>query len=166
MEEVSRTTGNSFFDNLSNRSSRFHRILAMLLDHMIVCAATIPFTAMIIFILIRLDYAGIDEIGIFGFFIIIFVYLNKDFYRGKSLGKRIMGYEIVDINTNLPATRFQCFIRNLTIPFAWPIEVVVAFINPSRRIGDFVAETKVIKVNTENWKSIWTDRGHHLNTYL
>ena len=63
----------------------------------------------------------------------------------------------MDKATEKPATELQCFIRNLTIAIAWPLEVVVGFINPERRIGDFIANTKVVESEKEKLKSIWTD---------
>jgi uncharacterized RDD family membrane protein YckC len=45
----------------------------------------------------------------------------------------------------------------LTICVAWPLEVVIGFVNPERRIGDFIANTKVVESEKEKLKSIWTD---------
>ena len=36
----------------------------------------------------------------------------------------------------------KCFIRNLTIPI-WPIEIIFVLINPKRRLGDFIAATRI-----------------------
>jgi len=67
-----------------------------------------------------------------------------------------MGYRVIDIKTNKPASEFQCFVRNLTI-IGWPIEVIVGLINPQRRLGDFLANTKVITSDKEKLKSMWND---------
>ena len=91
------------------------------------------------------------------FFLIVFVYLNKDFFKGKSPAKRILGYRVINRKTEKPATELQCFVRNLTICVVWPLEVVIGFINPERRIGDFIANTKIVESEKEKLKSIWTD---------
>lgn len=98
-----------------------------------------------------------DGMGFFVFFLLVFVYLNKDFFKGKSPAKRILGFQVINRKTEKPATELQCFVRNLTICVAWPLEVVVGFINPDRRIGDFIANTKVVESEKEKLKSIWTD---------
>ena len=78
-----------------------------------------------------------------GYGIFMFLILNKDFYDSRSIGKRISGYKVVD-KRGLSASKIQCLIRNITI-FLWPIEVALLLINPSRRLGDFIAGTKVIE---------------------
>jgi uncharacterized RDD family membrane protein YckC len=91
------------------------------------------------------------------FYSMMFIYLNKDFLNSKSPAKRILGYQVINQKTEKPASELQCFIRNLTIAIAWPLEVIVGYINPSRRIGDFIANTKVVISEKEKLKSVWTD---------
>ena len=76
------------------------------------------------------------------------LYFNKDIYLGRSPAKRILGLQLVDIKTGKPASPLKCLIRNLTTVF-WPIEFVVSLINHERRIGDFIAGTKLIVYNPE-----------------
>ncbi len=71
------------------------------------------------------------------------LYFNKDVFQGKSIAKRIVKQQIIDIKTNEVASPIKCLIRNITIPI-WIIEVIVVLYSPSRRIGDFIAGTKVI----------------------
>ncbi|MCF6222791.1 MAG: hypothetical protein L3J34_03580 [Flavobacteriaceae bacterium] len=77
--------------------------------------------------------------------------------KAKSPAKRILGYQVIDRKTEKPASELQCFIRNLTIAVAWPLEVVVGYVNPERRIGDFIANTKVVVSEKEKLKTLWTD---------
>jgi uncharacterized RDD family membrane protein YckC len=70
------------------------------------------------------------------------VFLNKDIYYGKSIGKYFNGTRVVSIKTGSVASPIQCFIRNLFI-LIWPLEAIVLFFTPERRIGDLVAGTKV-----------------------
>lgn len=142
---------------VANSNPRINRILSMLLDHFIMTFVIVP--PMIILMILKAN--GILEIGngTFSviFFFMMFIYLNKDFFNAKSPAKRILGFQVINRKTEKPATELQCFVRNLTICVAWPIEVVIGFINPERRIGDFIANTKVVESEKEKLKSIWTD---------
>lgn len=82
-------------------------------------------------------------------YLTISLYLNKDIIRGQSLGKQILKLQIVSNSTGKAATVYQCFIRNLFLVFLGPIELVISFINPSRRIGDIVAGTTLISYDPD-----------------
>jgi hypothetical protein len=88
------------------------------------------------------------------------VYLCKDAINGRSPGKRILKLQIIDNATGKAASPVKCFVRNIFI-ILWPIEAIVALINPSRRIGDLVAGTKLIPFNptTEQQKTNWRQAG-------
>jgi uncharacterized RDD family membrane protein YckC len=131
-----------------NKLNSGTRLATMLLDHV----------AMIIVIMIVAAPAmAYDMIQIFGdqdappklflgnYYINIFafsLYFNKDIYLGRSIAKRILKLQIVDVKTNKPANSLRCLVRNVTIAF-WPIEVIFALINNERRIGDYMAGTKL-----------------------
>ena len=68
----------------------------------------------------------------------------------------MIGYRVIDATTNKAANEFQCFLRNITMPFL-PLEVFICLINPQRRLGDLIANTKVITAENESLKSIWYD---------
>jgi uncharacterized RDD family membrane protein YckC len=76
--------------------------------------------------------------------LIAFFVLNKDIFKGQSIGKRIHGFKVVDNLTDESPSDFKFMIRNITLAI-WPIDVIFALINPNRRLGDFIAGTKVIK---------------------
>ena len=143
-------------NKLASINPRFHRISSMLLDHFIMCCLIVPLGIIIFVIASKFEQNLMKLSGISLFSIPMFIYLNKDFLKAKSPAKRIMGYQIVNIKSNEPASEFQCFIRNLTL-IGWPLEVIVGLINPQRRIGDFLANTKVITAEKEKLKSIWSD---------
>ena len=82
------------------------------------------------------------------FYLAMGIYFNKDIIGGKSIAKRIMGFRIVKLHDHNPASEFQLFIRNILIPL-WPIEVIMSIISPSRKIGDFLAGTILIKDEKE-----------------
>lgn len=130
------------------------RIGAMILDHLVM-----TFVLMFLVLIFTLSNSDVitDEStttpfssNLF-FFAMIFgisLYFNKDMIQGKSVAKRAFKLEVVDIKTGEVASSLKCFIRNLTIAF-WPIEVIAVLINPSRRIGDFIAGTRVDFITEE-----------------
>jgi uncharacterized RDD family membrane protein YckC len=92
-------------------------------------------------------------IGLIPFTMMTFAIINKDFYNGKSVAKRIHGYQIVDNKTNLVATEMQCMTRNLTL-IIWPLEGLLVLFNPNRRLGDFIAGTKLIDSEKQDPETI------------
>jgi len=127
------------------------RLAAMLLDHFIMCFG-IGFIA---FILFGIGYliignpinSGLPEwlviIPILFGLMIISIYFNKDAIKGKSPAKRILGLVIVDNKTGEIANPIKSVVRNITLVL-WPIEVIFSLFSPERRIGDYIAGTKVI----------------------
>lgn len=71
------------------------------------------------------------------------IYFCKDCINGRSIAKLILKLQIVDNTTGQVASPLKCFIRNIFC-IIWPVEFIVALINPGRRIGDRVAGTKLI----------------------
>lgn len=143
--------------NLANINPRFHRISSMLLDHIIMCLVIVPLAVLIFVIVLNFQHNLNEWIGVGLMFFPFFIYLNKDFLNGKSPAKRILGYQVLDRKTERPANELQCFVRNLTICIIWPIEVIVGLINPERRIGDFLANTKVVISEKEQLKSLFPE---------
>jgi uncharacterized RDD family membrane protein YckC len=84
-------------------------------------------------------FGGMSYFGLIGFA----VYFCKDSINGRSIAKRILKLQLVDNSTGQVASPLKCFIRNIFC-ILWPIEAIVALVNPSRRIGDRVAGTKLI----------------------
>lgn len=78
-------------------------------------------------------------IGLIGFA----CYFCKDIIKGRSIAKRILKLQLVDNVTGEVAGPMKCFIRNLLI-IIWPIEVIIALKNTSRRLGDRIAGTKLV----------------------
>lgn len=80
------------------------------------------------------------------------LYFNKDIFLGRSPAKRIFKLQVIDNKTNLPANSLRCLLRNLTI-IIWPIEVIAGLINNERRLGDFIAGTKLVPYDAEQHKA-------------
>jgi uncharacterized RDD family membrane protein YckC len=115
------------------------RLGAMILDHIMMTII------MVLFMLPGLisetmhdPFAGI-YFWLFGFAL----YFCKDCINGRSIAKRILKLQIVDNKTGQVASPLKCFVRDVFC-ILWPIEIIIALINPSRRIGDLVAGTKLI----------------------
>lgn len=149
--------GHKEVNKLAGINPRFHRIASMLLDHIIMCLLIVPMAVLIFVIILTAGQSLNNWIGIGLMFFPFFIYLNKDFLNGKSAAKRIMGYKVIDRKSGTKATELQCFIRNLPICLIWPIEVLVGLISPERRIGDFLANTKVIPTEKQEVKSLWSE---------
>ncbi|WP_177229074.1 RDD family protein [Pustulibacterium marinum] len=71
------------------------------------------------------------------------LYFCKDSFQGRSLGKRVTKLQVHNYKTGQIAHPMRCFIRNIFI-IIWPLEVIMTLINPSRRLGDYVAGTCVV----------------------
>jgi uncharacterized RDD family membrane protein YckC len=83
-----------------------------------------------------------EYISLFG----LGLYFSKDAFNGRSISKRILKLQVVDNATGQVASPLKCFIRNIFC-IIWPIEAIVALINPGRRIGDRVAGTRLVYYN-------------------
>jgi uncharacterized RDD family membrane protein YckC len=81
------------------------------------------------------------------FSIMFSLFLCRDNLNGQSLGKRLMKIQVVDNSTMQTVTSFKYILRNLFL-CVWPIELLLVLINGDRRLGDYVAKTKII-INTE-----------------
>lgn len=66
--------------------------------------------------------------------------MNKDFLNGKSIGKRLFGIQVQNLN-NQNASEWKCSLRNF-LPII-PIDLIFTFVIPTRRIGDRIAGTKI-----------------------
>lgn len=100
---------------------------------------------------------GIHKIKVTTAIILFSLFLNKDIFFGKSIGKSFVGLRVVSSRTGNPAGPIQCMIRNLFL-LIWPLEALMLFFSPKRRIGDIVAGTKVeesAEIGHENkWRYI------------
>lgn len=69
-------------------------------------------------------------------------YLLKDIYQGRSIGKRVSGIAVRDVDhSNVTPGILRLLIRNITI-FLWPIELIILVLT-QRRIGDLLARTQI-----------------------
>ncbi|MGB8191715.1 MAG: RDD family protein [Chitinophagaceae bacterium] len=134
---------------LHNKLSIGARLSAMFLDHIIMCAIAMPFFLLGIggmFSTLFDAHAQELDVNTFNIYVSIIglsLYFSKDCFQGRSLAKRALKQQVVDNATGEPASPMKCFIRNIFI-LIWPVEVIVTFGSPQRRIGDRIAGTKVM----------------------
>jgi len=91
----------------------------------------------------------IDLLSLIPFSLMMIALVNKDLFNGQSVVHRLLGYQVVDIKTNKPASKVKCMLRNVTAPI-WPIEAIFILAYPKRRLGDFIAGTTLIEVPTSD----------------
>lgn len=140
-------------------ASRWSRLFASILDGFVIMAVTVPvmyFTG---------GFDGITEgiepslgytlaVGALG--LIFFVVVNGKLLisNGQTIGKKILGIKIVDLDGNLPSLKKHLLIRYATyfvpgqIPVAGQIfslvNILMIFGKQKRCIHDHVAGTKVV----------------------
>jgi uncharacterized RDD family membrane protein YckC len=140
-----------------NKLNAGTRIGSIILDHFVMTFVVMIFAAPgMVYDLVQ-TFGNPDaqpKLFLGNFYLNIFafsLYFNKDTFCGRSIAKRVLKLQVVDRRTNKPAGPLRCLVRNLTV-LLWPIEVVVALINTERRIGDFIAGTKLTAFDPEQHK--------------
>lgn len=90
-------------------------------------------------------------------YISIHYWLLKDCYKGMSLGKYIIGIQIIDSKTGNIANPIKCVARNFCY-FLGIVELIFFLIDSKGlRIGDYLTLTKVVNKNPmlkQNFKSV------------
>ena len=125
------------------------RLVSMILDHLIMTMiAGIFFIPEIISSISNIMSHEQPKSDVFGGMSYIFligfaIYFCKDSINGRSIAKRILKLQLIDNSTGQVASPLKCLLRNVFC-ILWPLEVIVAIINPSRRIGDIVAGTRLV----------------------
>lgn len=125
----------------------------MALDHMVMTGIIMIPSITLFFIKTRFNY-NIDNLL---FPVVLFIYMNKDIVKSRSIGKRLQGYKIVKVGTTQIASSLQCYLRNIVIPILWPLEVVITYFSPNRRLGDLISGTEVVIAEKESILSIFID---------
>lgn len=125
------------------------RLASMLIDHIIMTFILIaPFIPLIIVEIKSAFVVSHEEVKpdlslFFSLFAVAFsLYFNKDFFGGRSLAKRLLKFQILVHRNDEVAGPIRCLIRNLTI-IIWPVEIILSIINPNRRLGDYIAGTRL-----------------------
>ena len=81
----------------------------------------------------------------FSFEISILILLLKDLYNTNgSLGKNILKLKVQSSGVGTDVTKLYRILRNITLAI-YPIELIIAFFNQGKRIGDLIFKTEVIE---------------------
>jgi uncharacterized RDD family membrane protein YckC len=119
--------------------SAAERLISIVSDHFVLSSVYLALVTSTMLL-----FGGMNEASVLALLAAtLAVYMNKDWFGGQSLAKRLVGQRVVVAHTGEPADAFRCCLRNVTMAI-WPIEAVVVLVHPSRRIGDFIAGTAVI----------------------
>jgi len=72
----------------------------------------------------------------------------RDGVRGQSLGRLLLGIQVVDIDTGKPIGPAGSFKRELVLHVLLPVELLLLLTDPRRqRLGDRWARTLVVKID-------------------
>ncbi len=73
---------------------------------------------------------------------------GRDALGGQSLGRRMLGQQVVFANTGKPIGPVASFKRELVLHLLLPVELVLLVVDPGRqRLGDSWARTVVVKID-------------------
>ena len=126
---------------------RKNRLVTMFLDHMIMCILLCFVEGPAIMVhIVRLQHSRppfeLFDFGVYDVFAFS-LYFCKDIFSGRSIAKRILGFQVVNQSTGLPGGPLRCVVRNFTL-LLWPVEVIVSMVNVNRRMGDHLAGTSLV----------------------
>ncbi|NER15098.1 hypothetical protein GWK08_16710 [Leptobacterium flavescens] len=99
-----------------------------------------------------------------GMLIVYPITMNKDFLNGKSIGKRLFGIQVQNLQGK-KASEWKSSFRNILLII--PIDTLITVLSPSRRIGDRIAKTKIGVEKTQNLKTISSElKNYRINKEL
>lgn len=114
----------------------FKRFIAFVIDVFAAILLFIPISS--IFILLR-----IEVLKVMLPLIIWFIILCKDCFNGRSVGKLLFNFQIIDKRTGRTTNPFKCIYRNLFYLLGI-IDIIPMFGPPKMRLGDIVVNTEVV----------------------
>ena len=115
----------------------FKRFLAFIVDAFIALLLFVPISIILILLDIEVSTATLPWLVWGGIFC-------KDCFGGRSVGKRLLGYRVINNKSQEGANPFKCILRNLTYLLGL-IDVAFIFYNKEgRRLGDYIANTNVV----------------------
>ena len=129
-----------------NNNVRFRRIIAWIIDWNL---SGLPCLLYATIFMDDFKRPSIQSVGyILIFVLLVFLYpvtfvFRDVIFKGRSIGKRIFGLYVLDINTNEPASIKQRIIRNLFF-FIYPIDGII-LLATKESIGDKAVNTIVVK---------------------
>jgi uncharacterized RDD family membrane protein YckC len=175
-KDLKTTTSRSRVNNYRNnqvyqKASAGSRLLAYLIDSIIILILSLPSIVLIImgiiaifsnnFNIYALEELRLQDVNISAFILgsvliiipLIYRFIKDGLGKGQSVGKRAMGIMVVNIDDNKPCSIGSSILRELIwtlislFPiFGWLVEPIMALVNDDgRRLGDLAAGTMVIE---------------------
>lgn len=129
-----------------NNNVRVRRIIAWTIDWNLSGLPCLLYTTIFMDMFKQPSFQNIGYILIFMLLVVLYpiTFVFRDvIFKGRSIGKRILGLYVLDKNTNEPAAIKQRIIRNLFF-FIYPVDGVV-LLATKVSIGDRIADTVVVK---------------------
>ncbi len=120
------------------------RIAAFLLDFLIIIICNSILQYLFIFPLMRQEnplIALIDSRKILILLISLILLIFRDIIGTRSIGKKILDLNILDLETNKVASFSKRFLRNITLPIA-PIEILLLVLG-KQSIGEYLSNTAI-----------------------
>lgn len=84
------------------------------------------------------------ELALVGWF--IYILACDGLPRGQSIGKRFTRSSVVHVETGLPCNYWQSLVRNICLLVLGVIDCAFIIGKQRRRLGDFLAKTKVVRL--------------------
>lgn len=81
----------------------------------------------------------------------------KDCFGGRSIGKRVLGYQVIDSKTGLIARPLKCMFRNLFYLLGIIDVTAMFYHSKGSRLGDYAVHTQVIIYNKTSEKIQWVE---------
>lgn len=115
----------------------FKRFLAFVVDAFMALLLFVPISIILVLLDVDVSTTTLPWL-VWG------VLFCKDCFGGRSIGKRLLGYRVVNNKSQEVANPFKCILRNLTYLLGL-IDVAFMFYNKGgRRLGDYIANTNVV----------------------
>lgn len=128
------------------RDRRISGLIELIIFQFIFIAPIVAFTA-----INQNDF--LERVLAYGYFTSFGCFLAKDIFWQGSVAKQIQGIKIVDNRTEVPVSKIRTVLRNSTLILLFPVEFILAFFSPSRRIGDMIFNTKLISTEKVELKT-------------
>lgn len=78
-------------------------------------------------------------------------FLNKDIFKGRGIGKRVLKLQIIDKKTKKMASPLKCFLRNMFV-LIYPLDFIVLAITKKRFLSDLILNTEFTNYSKDNYQ--------------
>jgi uncharacterized RDD family membrane protein YckC len=114
------------------------RFTGQFLDGLIAFAFAVP-------IYFAAKAAGLPlELAVAGW--VLYLLVSDGLPGGQSLGKRVVGIQVVHAETGVPCGYGRSLVRNLSLGLLSPLDELTLLGAQRRRLGDFLARTRVVQL--------------------